>query len=108
MTDLERRTQTVIVKLPAEIDLANAADVYAQLFSAIAADTKVVVADLTSTSFAITPGERSRDREVARNDRPVPALRPAHPARATGVRPGVAGRTVASRALYGDKGGRQP
>lgn len=58
MTDLERRAQTAIVNLPREIDLANAADVFALLISAIASDTEVLVADMTSTGFCDSSGIR--------------------------------------------------
>jgi anti-sigma B factor antagonist len=58
MTDLERRPQTAVVKLPREIDLANAADVFAQLISAIASDTEVLVVDMTSTDFCDSSGIR--------------------------------------------------
>jgi anti-anti-sigma factor len=58
MTDLERRAQTAIVKLPREIDLANAADVFAQLISAIAIDTEVLVVDMTATDFCDSSGIR--------------------------------------------------
>lgn len=56
MTDPQRRTRTAIVTLPREIDIANAADVYAKLFAAVQPDTKVVIADLTSTSFCDSAG----------------------------------------------------
>lgn len=47
MTDLEQPAQPVIVRLPAEIDLAKAEDVGEQLRSAFTRGTAVVIADLT-------------------------------------------------------------
>jgi len=56
MSDPACRSQTVVVRLPREIDIANAADVYASLFGAIAPGTRVLVADMTSTSFCDSAG----------------------------------------------------
>jgi anti-sigma B factor antagonist len=56
MADLERGAQLAIVKLPREIDIANSRAVYAQLFGAIRPETRVVVADLTATSFCDSSG----------------------------------------------------
>jgi len=56
MPDLERGAQLSIVKLPREIDIANCRAVYAQLFGAIRPETRVVVADLTATSFCDSSG----------------------------------------------------
>ena len=58
MTDLEQSAEPVIVRLPAEIDLANAEDVGEQLRSALTRGAAVVIADLTSTVFCDSAGAR--------------------------------------------------
>lgn len=58
MTDLEQSAEPVIVRLPAEIDLANAEDVGEQLRSAFTRGAAVVIADLTSTVFCDSSGAR--------------------------------------------------
>ena len=57
MTDLQRKAEPVIVRLPAEIDVANAESLYDQLCSACAPGF-AVVADLTSTTFCDSLGVR--------------------------------------------------
>ncbi len=58
MRDHERPTLPVIVPLPAEIDIANAEEVGAQLRAAFAPGVTVVVADLSSTVFCDASGAR--------------------------------------------------
>jgi anti-sigma B factor antagonist len=58
VTDLEHATGPVVVRLPAEIDLANAERVGEQLCSAITRGAVVVIADLTSTVFCDSAGAR--------------------------------------------------
>lgn len=58
MTDLEQPAEPVVVRLPAEIDLANAERVGEQLCSAITRGAAVVIADLTSTAFCDSAGVR--------------------------------------------------
>jgi anti-anti-sigma regulatory factor len=58
MRDHERPHRTVIVPLPAEIDIANAEDVGQQLRAAFAPGVTVVIADLGSTTFCDTSGAR--------------------------------------------------
>jgi anti-sigma B factor antagonist len=58
VTDLEQSAEPVIVRLPAEIDLANAEDAGEQLRSAFTRSMAVVVADLTSTVFCDSSGAR--------------------------------------------------
>jgi anti-anti-sigma factor len=48
----------VIVALPAEIDMTNADGVAAQLSEAFATGTRVVIADLTTTTFCDSAGIR--------------------------------------------------
>jgi anti-sigma B factor antagonist len=47
------------VKLPAEIDIANAADVRDELLTALESGAAVVVADMTGTTFTDTMGIRA-------------------------------------------------
>ncbi len=49
----------IIVRLPAEIDLANASGVSDELNQAIAAGTPIVIADLTGTDFCDSAGIRA-------------------------------------------------
>ena len=56
MRDHERLNRTVIVPLPAEIDIANAADVGEQLCAAFAPGVTVVIADMSSTTFCDCSG----------------------------------------------------
>jgi len=48
------QAQPVIVTLPAEIDMANAHDIGKQLAAACAPGVKVVIADMTATTFCDT------------------------------------------------------
>jgi anti-sigma B factor antagonist len=57
MTDLQRTAESVIVRLPDEIDVANAESVYNQLCS-LCAPSFAVVADLTATTFCDSLGVR--------------------------------------------------
>jgi anti-sigma B factor antagonist len=50
--------QPVVVSLPAEIDMANAEWVSGQLRVAVAAGPKVVIADMTATTFCDSMGVR--------------------------------------------------
>jgi len=58
MRDHEGLNRTVIVPLPAEIDIANAEDVGEQLRAAFAPGVAVVIADLGATTFCDTSGAR--------------------------------------------------
>jgi anti-sigma B factor antagonist len=58
VTDLEHPAAPVIVRLPAEIDMANAEDAGEQLRSAFTRGAAVVIADLTSTVFCDSAGAR--------------------------------------------------
>jgi anti-sigma B factor antagonist len=58
MTDLEQSAEPVVMRLPAEIDMANAERVGEQLCSAITRGAAVVIADLTSTVFCDSAGAR--------------------------------------------------
>lgn len=58
MTDLEHATGPVVVRLPDEIDMANAERVGEHLCSAITRGAAVVIADLTSTVFCDSAGAR--------------------------------------------------
>lgn len=58
MTDAQPVTGPVIVRLPAEIDIANAEDVGEQLRSAFAPGIALVIADLTATVFCDSSGLR--------------------------------------------------
>jgi anti-sigma B factor antagonist len=58
VTGLDQSPEPVIVRLPDEIDLANAEDVGEQLRSAFTRGTAVVIADLTSTVFCDSAGAR--------------------------------------------------
>ena len=49
----------IVVKLPAEIDINNAADVRGELLSAVESGAVVVIADMTGTMFADTMGVRT-------------------------------------------------
>jgi anti-sigma B factor antagonist len=50
---------STIVRLPEEIDLANAPDVTDELSKAIATGTPIVIADLTTTDFCDSAGIRA-------------------------------------------------
>jgi anti-sigma B factor antagonist len=71
MRDHERLNRTVIVPLPAEIDIANAKDVGEQLCAAFAPGVSVVIANLGSTIFCDTSGAQqlvlAHRRAVASN-----------------------------------------
>lgn len=58
MTDLRHPAEPVIVRLPAEIDLANAEDVGKLMRSVFTPGVTVVIADLTSTVFCDSTGMR--------------------------------------------------
>jgi anti-sigma B factor antagonist len=58
VTDLEHVTGPVVVRLPAEIDMANAERVGEELCSAFTRGAAVVIADLTSTVFCDCAGAR--------------------------------------------------
>jgi anti-sigma B factor antagonist len=58
VTDLEHPAEPVIVRLPAEIDMANAEHVGEQLRSALTPGAAVVIADLTPTVFCDSAGAR--------------------------------------------------
>ena len=58
MTDLEQSAEPVIVRLPAQIDLANAEDVGEQLRSAFTRGAAVVIAGLTPIVFCDSSGAR--------------------------------------------------
>lgn len=58
VTDAEPVTGPVIVRLPAEIDIANAEDVGEQLRSAFTHGATLVIADLTATVFCDSSGLR--------------------------------------------------
>jgi anti-sigma B factor antagonist len=58
VTDAEPVTKPVIVRLPAEIDIANAEDVGEQLRSAFTHGVTLVIADLTATVFCDSSGLR--------------------------------------------------
>lgn len=49
----------IVVKLPAEIDIANAADVRDELLTAFGSGAAVVIADMTATTFTDTMGVRT-------------------------------------------------
>jgi anti-sigma B factor antagonist len=53
-----RSAEPVVVRLPAEIDMANAEDVGEQLRSAFTPGVTLVIADLTSTVFCDSAGAR--------------------------------------------------
>lgn len=59
----------VVVVLPAEIDVTNADQVYRQLTASLAPDARIVIADMTSTSFCDSAGMhaimRAHDRAAA-------------------------------------------
>jgi anti-sigma B factor antagonist len=71
MRDGDCLNRPVIVPLPAEIDMANAADVGEQLRAAFAPGVTVVIADLGSTVFCDSSGARqlvlAHKRAVAGN-----------------------------------------
>lgn len=58
MTDLDQSAEPVVVRLPAEIDMANAEEVGDQLRSALTCGAAAVIADLTSTAFFDSSGAR--------------------------------------------------
>jgi anti-sigma B factor antagonist len=59
MSDHERDSGPVVVPMPAEIDLANAARVGEQLCTAAGPGVTVIVADLTGTQFCDSAGIRT-------------------------------------------------
>jgi anti-sigma B factor antagonist len=58
VTDRQRPADPVIVRLPAEIDMANAQDVGGLLCSAFTPGVSVVIADMTATTFCDSAGLR--------------------------------------------------
>jgi anti-sigma B factor antagonist len=58
VTDAQPVTEPVIVRLPAEIDIANAEDVGEQLRCAFTPGITLVIADLTATVFCDSSGLR--------------------------------------------------
>ena len=52
------RTSSIVVSMPAEIDMTNTADVSGDLAKAIATDARIVVADLSATTFCDSAGIR--------------------------------------------------
>jgi anti-sigma B factor antagonist len=50
---------SIIVRLPTEIDLANAPDVSDEVSRAVATGTPIVIADLTGTNFCDSAGIRA-------------------------------------------------
>lgn len=58
MRDVERLARPLIVPMPAEIDIANADDVWARLRAACAVGGAMVIADLGSTVFCDCAGVR--------------------------------------------------
>jgi anti-sigma B factor antagonist len=58
MTDPERPAKPVVVRLPAEIDMANAERIGERLCSTITRGAAVVIADMTSTVFCDSAGAR--------------------------------------------------
>lgn len=48
-----------VVKLPAEMDISNAADVRDELLTALESGAAVVIADMTGTTFSDTMGIRT-------------------------------------------------
>ena len=52
-------TPPVVVSLPDEIDVANAERIGGQLRAAVAAGSKVVIADMTATTFCDSMGVRA-------------------------------------------------
>jgi anti-sigma B factor antagonist len=50
---------SIVVPMPAEIDLNNAADIGANLSKVIGADERVVIADLSATTFCDSCGIRT-------------------------------------------------
>jgi anti-sigma B factor antagonist len=53
------RTSSNIVTMPAKIDMTNTADVSDDVAEAIATDARVVIADLSATTFCDSAGIRS-------------------------------------------------
>jgi anti-sigma B factor antagonist len=49
----------MVVELPAEIDIDNAADVRAELLSAVESGATVVIADMSATTFTDSMGVRA-------------------------------------------------
>ncbi len=70
----------VVVRLPAEIDSSNAEHVRQRLCSALTPGVRIVVADLTNTSFCDVAGVRSlvrvRNHAVTMNAQVRLAVRP--------------------------------
>jgi anti-sigma B factor antagonist len=56
MRDPQRRTQPVVVTLPAEIDISNADRIGEELCAAITPGIKTVIADMTGTRFCDSSG----------------------------------------------------
>jgi anti-sigma B factor antagonist len=75
----------VVVTLPAEIDIANADQVFGRLCLAIGSGAGIVIADLTGTDFCGSAGIgavlMARDRAAAEGVRLRLALQPSGPVR---------------------------
>lgn len=78
----KRPAEPAVVALPAEIDIANADGVGAQLRSAVTPGVTIVIADLTSTVFCDSSGMRhlllAHDYAVAHDAQLRLALPPGH------------------------------
>ena len=72
-------TQPVVVKLPAEIDVANADQISGQLAEAFAPGPRAVIADMTATTFCGSIGIRVlvlAHQQAAANGAELRLLRP--------------------------------
>jgi len=56
MHDPQRQTQTVVVTMPAEIDISNAGHVGEELGAALVPGIRTVIADMTDTRFCDSSG----------------------------------------------------
>jgi anti-sigma B factor antagonist len=52
-------TWPALVALPAEIDITNALNVRSQIITAINRGVRIVIADMTATTFCDSPGTRA-------------------------------------------------
>lgn len=80
MDDQAERIVPVIVELPDEIDVTNSDEVSGRLVAALAPGVKIVIADLTATSFCDSSGVRAimyaHETALARNIRLELAVSP--------------------------------
>jgi anti-sigma B factor antagonist len=71
MSDQAGQIMSVVVVLPAEIDVTNSDEVHQQLTSVLSPGLAAVIADLTSTSFCDSSGVhaimQAHERAAARN-----------------------------------------